>query len=86
MSEQCSDHLSALSDNIDGALDPELCAELERHIAECGDCRIVVDTLRKTISLYRNYGHEDVPEDAKARLYAVLQLRYDTKKVPAKNE
>ena len=86
MSEQCKDHLGALSDYIDGALDPELCAELERHISECGDCRIVVDTLRKTISLYRNYGHEDVPEDAKARLYAVLRLRYETTETPAKSE
>lgn len=74
MSVECRDHLDGLSDYVDGELDPALCAEIERHMAECGDCRIVVDTLRKTISLYRNHGHEDVPEDAKARLYAVLKL------------
>jgi anti-sigma factor RsiW len=59
---------------VDGELDPDLCAEIERHMAECGDCRIVVDTLRKTVSLYRRYGHEDVPADAKGRLYAVLKF------------
>ena len=50
------------------------CAEIERHMADCGNCRAVVDTLRKTVSLYRTYGHEELPADAKARLYAVLRL------------
>lgn len=75
MSEQhCRDQLDALSDYLDGDLDPELCAEIEKHMAECGNCRIMIDTLRKTIVLYRNLGHQDVPEDAKDRLYAVLHL------------
>lgn len=71
---ECSEHLNCLSEYLDGELDPALCAEIERHMAECGDCRIVVDTLRKTVSLYRRYGHEEVPADAKERLYAVLKL------------
>jgi predicted anti-sigma-YlaC factor YlaD len=74
MSQSCKDHLGALSDYLEGDLHPELCAEIERHLAECGNCRIVVDTLRKTVMLYRAYGHEEVPDDAKARLVAVLEL------------
>jgi len=66
--------LAALSDYVDGTLDGGLCAEIERHMAGCGNCRIVVDTLRKTVYLYRVHGHAEVPADAKARLYAVLQL------------
>jgi anti-sigma factor RsiW len=74
MSQSCRDHLGALSDYVDGDLQPELCAEIERHLAECGNCRVVVDTLRKTVMLYQTYGHEEVPEDAKARLFAVLEI------------
>lgn len=74
MSQSCKDHLGALSDYLDGDLTPEFCTEIERHLAECGNCRIVVDTLRKTVMLYRAYGHEEVPDDAKARLFAVLEL------------
>lgn len=74
MSGQCSDHLNELSDYVDGDLDPTLCAEIERHMAECGNCRVVVDTLRKTVSLYRIHAHEEVPPDTKERLYAVLKL------------
>ena len=78
MSVECRDHLNCLSDYVDGELDPDLCAEIERHMAECGDCRIVVDTLRKTVSLYRSYGHETIPEATKDRLYAVLKLHRQT--------
>jgi anti-sigma factor RsiW len=74
MSEHCKDQLGMLSEYVDGELDDELCAEIERHMAECGNCRVMVDSLRKTIILYRTHGHQEVPEDAKARLYAVLQL------------
>lgn len=71
----CEETLGTLSDYLDGELDPALCAEIERHMAGCGDCRIMVDTLRKTIILYRTYGHQEVPEEAKARLYATLRLQ-----------
>jgi hypothetical protein len=37
-----------------------------------------VDTLRKTVSLYRSYGHETIPEATKDRLYAVLKLHRQT--------
>jgi anti-sigma factor RsiW len=72
---QCRDNLADLSEYLDGELDEELCAEIERHMEECGNCRIVVDSLRKTIALYRVRGHEELPDDAKARLYTVLELR-----------
>ncbi len=70
----CSDTLGTLSAYLDGELDEQLCAEINRHMAECGNCRIMVDTLRRTIVLYRDHGHEDVPPDTKERLYAVLSL------------
>lgn len=71
----CEDMLGVLSEYVDGEIDAGLCAEIDRHLAECGNCRIMVDTLRKTIILYREYGHEDVPVEAKDRLYKVLNLR-----------
>jgi predicted anti-sigma-YlaC factor YlaD len=75
-----------LSDYLEGDLHPELCAEIERHLAECGNCRIVVDTLRKTVMLYQAYGHEEVPADAKARLVAVLELEQKRQNNPDPNE
>jgi predicted anti-sigma-YlaC factor YlaD len=86
MSHSCKDQLGILSDYLDGDLQPELCAEIERHLAECGNCRVVVDTLAKTVMLYRTYGHEEVPDDAKSRLYAVLEFERKRRDAPGSNE
>ena len=39
----CEGLLGSLSDYIDGELGAELCRQIEKHIAECEDCRIAVD-------------------------------------------
>jgi anti-sigma factor RsiW len=70
----CQDLLGELSGYVDGELEAALCAELEAHLAECPDCRVMVDTLRKTIVLYRSQSRADLPADVQARLYKVLEL------------
>lgn len=72
--ENCHDLLDGLSDFLDGEASAELCAEIQRHMASCNKCRIVVDTLRKTVTLYRQMPHPDLPEQARERLYKVLDL------------
>jgi anti-sigma factor RsiW len=66
--------LGALSDYIDGELEEELCAEIEQHVATCVNCSIVVDTLKRTVTLYHDHGHEPLPEDVRKRLLAALDL------------
>ncbi len=74
-SKNCRHLLASLSDYVDGSLGDELCDELERHLADCQDCQIVVDTLRKTISLVRaTSAPQPVPTDVRARLYKRLNL------------
>lgn len=71
----CRELLSSLSEFIDGALETELCAQIESHLAECENCRIVVDSLRKTITLYQQTSQEpDLPEDVRLRLFKRLDL------------
>ncbi len=73
--QDCQHLLAALGEYIDGTLDEELCHELEKHMAECENCRIVVDTLRKTIYLYRVEAQEEkLPKEVRHRLLARLEL------------
>lgn len=72
---ECSQMLSTLGEYVDGGLSPELCAELERHMKDCHRCRIVVDTLKKTIELYHETSEDtQMPNDVRARLYMRLNL------------
>lgn len=72
--ENCRDLLDGLSDYLDGEASAELCAEIRRHMAGCGKCRIVVDTLSRTVKLYRQLPRPDLTEAARERLYKVLDL------------
>ena len=74
MAKKCGEMLGALSDYIDGELEARLCAEIEAHMEGCPDCKVMVDTLRKTVVLYRTQGQSDVPDDVRSRLHAVLDL------------
>jgi anti-sigma factor RsiW len=72
----CGAFLKELSDYVDGVLGEALCAELERHIADCDDCRVVVDTLKKTIYLYHETSsvQTKIPIDVRKRLFHRLNL------------
>jgi anti-sigma factor (TIGR02949 family) len=75
--EDCSYLLGSLSEYVDGTLGEQLCEEIERHVADCEDCRVVIDTLEKTVYLYHataNMEPPSVPEDVKERLYKRLDL------------
>ena len=71
---ECRNLLGSLSLYLDGEAEASLCAEIERHMVDCENCRVVVNTLRKTVELYREHGHTPLPGDAKRRLYAALDL------------
>ena len=71
----CQDLLFKLSDYVDGALNEQICADIERHLSECKNCTIVVDTLRKTIELFHEMPKsEKLPEDVRHRLFLRLNL------------
>jgi len=71
-SPRCKGLLAQLHDYIDDELEAVLCAEIEEHLAGCDDCRVLIDTTQKTITLYRRQTPVDVPEGAMARLRQAL--------------
>lgn len=72
----CKQLLSCLSEYIDGNLQPVLCQEIEEHLQNCEKCRVVVNTLRKTVELYGRSSEmaSDLPEDVCERLFLKLDL------------
>jgi anti-sigma factor RsiW len=73
-SEKCRQYLDSLSDYVDGELGEALCREIEAHMAECENCRVVVNTLAKTVMLYHQLPAPEMPHTVKERLYKVLNL------------
>ena len=73
---KCKHLLGSLSDSIDGELGSAVCSEIEQHLQDCENCRIVVDSLRKTVYLYKvTAGTPAMPIDVRERLYKRLDLK-----------
>jgi anti-sigma factor (TIGR02949 family) len=73
--KNCEQLLGSLSSYIDGDLNPELCQELEKHLEGCEDCRIVLNTTKRTIDLVHNPIEKPaLPDEVRERLFKRLNL------------
>ena len=69
---KCKAIINELADYLDEALDPALRSSIEQHLGKCQDCRIVVDTCKKTIQIYCNSEPAPLPADTSHRLHEAL--------------
>ena len=72
--KNCKALLGLLSEYIDGELPAELCKEIEKHLEGCDNCRIVLNTTRRTIDLVHVPADENIPTDVRERLFKRLNL------------
>jgi predicted anti-sigma-YlaC factor YlaD len=68
----CRSIIKELANYLDEALDPILKSSIEKHLEGCEDCRVVVDTTRKTIQIFCNSEPAPLPEETKTRLRDAL--------------
>ena len=73
---KCEELLALLNDYVDGTVDPAICEEFEAHMAGCNPCQVVVDNIRKTITLYKHGKPVELPKACRQRLHDALRRRW----------
>jgi anti-sigma factor RsiW len=68
----CRELIEIIDDYLDGALAPDVVAELERHLEQCAPCRAYIATYRKTRRIGAAAARVDMPEEMKGRLRRFL--------------
>ncbi len=68
----CTDFLSQLTDFFDGQVEADLLAEVQAHVNECHHCEVVLDSTRKTISIYRENEIVEFPTELRERLHTAI--------------
>jgi RNA polymerase sigma-70 factor (ECF subfamily) len=58
----CPDVLTMLSRKLEDEISPDVCAEMEVHVAGCAHCRGVCDSLKRTLDLCKALPTPTVPE------------------------
>lgn len=79
MNMTCDEMLKALNEYVDGTLPTGVCEQFEQHLAGCNPCQIVVDNIRKTITLYKNGQPLELPSQLSDRLHQCLRQRWQQK-------
>jgi len=57
----CPDVLTMLSRKLEDEISPEVCAEMEEHVAGCPHCSGVCDSLKRTLALCKSLPTPTVP-------------------------
>ena len=73
---KCEELLTWLNEYVDGTVDPGLCEEFEKHMAGCNPCQVVVDNIRKTITLYKEGQPYELPVEFRNRLHRALREKW----------
>ncbi len=70
----CDKLLHQICDELAEDIDSEVCQQLRIHLQQCANCRNGVESMRKTVALYRCLQQKDVPPAVHARLLTLLNL------------
>jgi anti-sigma factor RsiW len=71
----CKGLIREISDYIDGELDPPMKQELERHLEDCEDCKMVVDQTKLAVDVFCDEKPVELPPDVKFRLHEALRRK-----------
>ena len=75
--KDCTDYIQNLCSYVDGEADDSICMEIEKHLRDCPECRVMVDTLKKTITLCKEGEKKHFPDELRAKLEAALEKKWE---------
>jgi predicted anti-sigma-YlaC factor YlaD len=78
----CKEAYAHICDNLDADLNSPKCIEIRKHLESCSDCSAVLDSVKKTVYLYRTSPNPDLPDAIHQRLIKTLDLAWDSNAKP----
>lgn len=69
------DILKHVCENLDQNLDSPECRRIKKHLERCPSCAAYLDSLKKTVSLYKHQSSPTLPEEVRTQLGKLLKLR-----------
>jgi RNA polymerase sigma-70 factor (ECF subfamily) len=68
----CPDIVTLFSQHLEGDIDPNVCATLEAHLAQCHHCRGACESLKRTLATCRQLPTPEVPAALAASIKAAI--------------
>jgi len=71
---KCKEVALYLCENLTEGLNSARCRALKKHLAHCPNCTAYLDSLRKTVYLFKAYRDPRVPGKTRKKLHSILRL------------
>jgi anti-sigma factor RsiW len=71
----CKGVIREISDYIDGDLDAAMKQEIERHLADCEECEMVINQTKLTVDIFCDSQPVELPTDVRSRLHDALRRK-----------
>ena len=71
--KHCLEMFEKLSEYIDGELDHETCAEIQKHADKCVACFSCLETLKRTVAICKNIKEKPVPPELSKKLKELIR-------------
>ncbi|MBI5021850.1 MAG: hypothetical protein HZB59_10480 [Ignavibacteriales bacterium] len=71
---KCGDVFTYICDKLDQNIDSPKCRIIKKHLDECPKCTAYLDSLKRTILLYRAYPPAKVPSGSSRKILAKLKI------------
>lgn len=81
----CKKTYKYICENLDEDLNSPTCLKVKEHLKDCPNCIAYLDTLKKTLILYREYKKPELNKTSKKRLQSVAILADKSKRNFKKN-
>jgi len=73
---ECNELIEQLSEFLDPDARAQLCREIEQHLAHCHNCKLYVDSVKKTIVIAQSDSAPAIPIAVSDQLQAALARAY----------
>ncbi|HKV23707.1 MAG TPA: anti-sigma factor [Candidatus Acidoferrum sp.] len=71
----CRGVIHELSSFLDGEMDAAMKRDLERHLSECTECRLLIVQTKKTIEVFCGDEPIELPREVRSRLHDALKKK-----------
>lgn len=73
---KCEDLLRMLNDYVDGDIDMTECEQFQKELDGCNPCKVVVDTISRTIRLYKDGAVYELSPKFHDKLHSALRDKW----------
>jgi predicted anti-sigma-YlaC factor YlaD len=72
----CKEAYRYICDNLDANIESANCRAIKKHLEGCPTCRATLDSLKKTIILYRTEASPKLPARVRKQLMKTMDLAW----------